>query len=179
MSTGVDRIQPAELEVQAGSSVVGLSTLGPAELTVSAGSSSAAVPTGEAAEVQVSGGPVGNGAGFVMPTLSQWKIIGHNVDIGESTLTVVTPTTTAGDPCMVQFEARVGVAVAVTLTISTPEQNTPHTAMGTTRNASYMGQTADLWWRWWSGLESGGWALVGYNVVTIPGFNDPDIPSEG
>ena len=180
MSTpGVDAIQTAELAISASVSTAAVSTPGSAEVMASAGTASAAIPSGGAAEVSLSGGPLGNGSGFIMPDLQEWRILGSNVDATTSTLTVTTPTTTTGTACTVQFEVRDGATVMVTLTASTPEQNTPHIGAGNTRSAAYLGQVGDLWWRWWSGVESVEYQLVELNAVTIPGFNDPDVPSEG
>lgn len=176
----IDKINTAELAIPSKVSSAGLSVVGPAQAAASADSASVALSLSGAAEASLSSGSAHNGSGFVIPEIGAWHIIGSNGgDLTKSTLTVVAPTYTTGDICTVQFAARVGAAVAVTLSVSAPEQTTPHAASGDTRSQAYMGQWCDLYWRWWSGSESHDYELVGSGVVYIPSYNGIDFESSG
>ena len=168
MSTGVGRIQPAELAIPCGVSSTGLSTLGPAELLCSAGVSSVGIPLLGAAEDTISCGDERNGVDYVEPALIQWAIKASGWT-GYTTLEVLAPTETSGSPCTVQFYAsRLGAEVAL-LPFSNPEQSAPHTAEVDTDTDEYQGETVDLFWRYQSGAEVSALVQIGQVYISVDG----------
>jgi len=158
MSTGIDRIQPADLEIPSSVSSTGLSMPAVAEVIVSAGVSSAAIPQIGDAEEAVSCGP--GIAGLVLPRLSVFLLKAEGWEF--DTRLFVSTTTTTGSDCTAQIELReTSGDVVATMPASSPEQSSPHESTLTGVTIELIGVLVDVFWRWSSGGETGVYEYIG------------------
>lgn len=114
---------------------------------------------------------------FVEPTLVSWGgMVTSTTGFAAVTLD---NNVTGGTACTIQFKIEYDPPgrdfFVFTSGVSAPEQNSPHLtlAMIITEVAA-RGNFYDLYWRWWSGAESGAYQLVANDAIYVPQVGEPD-----
>jgi hypothetical protein len=118
-------------------------------------------------------------ATFTTPTLVSWSALAQDNGSSGADVHFVT-SVTAGSPCRIGFKLVKAGTNDPRTGYSSPDQLTPHACSvdGITA-AGDRGQTYDLYWRWTSGNQSAGYALVASAAIYIPNNGEGDFPASG